>query len=668
MINLYLTSRTAVRRLFAFLFVPTTEPELAAAQYRAFQHQVPLVYVILLSNAWILAASYAGTAPLHLTFSLPFVLSAVCVPRLIMWWRGRGQNVEPEKARTELLRANLLSWILSLGFSSWAISLGEYGSWSGKMHVAFFMATTTIGCLACLSQMRSAAIAVLAICSGSFVVFFAATQNPTLVAMAINMLLVGAAMIILVQFNYRDFNALVVSRRVLQEERSRAIALSDQNLRLANLDSLTNLPNRRSFFSTLPAMVERRGAQGDKVILGILDLDGFKSINDTFGHGVGDTLLRRVVDRLVTLAGQDFQLFRLGGDEFALIFESSDIEEVQTLASGVAAALRDPFQLPACTALLSGTTGLAIYPDMASNDTELFERADYAMYHAKRDVAPGGVRLFTTEDEAEIRRSSAIEQALKTADLESELSMVFQPIVDLHTNCAVGFEALARWQSRELGAVSPGEFVPVAERAGLINRVTLVLLRRALAAAEAWPQSIRLSFNLSVCDIVSPEGLMRIIATIGQSKVSPSRIDFEITETAMVGDFHTLMQAVETLKRIGVGISIDDFGTGYSSLRQVHQLPLDKLKVDRSFVSNINANPAGQKILKSLLSLCDELQLSCVVEGVETAGELEAVRALGCELVQGFYYSRPLDADAALDYLARQPGALASGPSLTQQA
>lgn len=638
----------------AFFSVPQNKPELVKAQHSAFQQQMPLLYLILLINTWILVTAFVGSAPELRTFGVPIALTVVCVARLIGWWRRRDQPVGPAKARSDLVKTNILAWILAGTFSWWALSLFPYGTVPMQMHIAFFMVTTVVGCLFCLSHLRSAAMGVMVIFNSAFVGFFASTGDTLFVSLAVNAALICAAMAVILLFNYRDFTSLVESRRVLQEQQAKTLALSNENFRLANLDSLTNLPNRRSFFSTLRERIEED--DGSKVILGVLDLDGFKPINDTYGHPVGDALLCHLADRITYVGGDAVQLFRLGGDEFALLFNTGDIDEAKRIGARICHSVRDPLRLTACTARISGTMGLAVYPDMAKNGTELFERTDYAMYRAKRGDGRGDVWVFTEQDEAEIKRGSVVETALKGADLEHELSMVYQPIIDIRSNRTVGFEALARWTNPELGTVSPVEFIPAAERAGLIGDVTIVLLRQALAAAESWPSNIRLSFNLSVVDIASAENLLRITSIIGQSTVSPQRIDLEITETAMVKDFSSFMAAVGALKSIGVCISLDDFGTGFSSLRQVHQLPLDKLKIDRSFVMNVDQNRSSQKIIKSLIALCEDLQLECVVEGVETVDELNAIKELGCELVQGYYYSRPLAQDAVGVFLKQEVG------------
>ena len=210
------------------------------------------------------------------------------------------------------------------------------------------------------------------------------------------------------------------------------------------------------------------------------------------------------------------------------------------------------------------------------------------------------------------------------------------------------------WHSPRLGLVSPADFIPAAERIGLIRPLTQALLIRALATAKTWPDDIRLSFNLSAHDICSPDGILPLITIIENSGLPPRRIDFELTETAVTFDFVRAQQSIAALKAMGCGISLDDFGTGYSSLSHVHRLPLDKLKIDRSFVADINDNPVSHKIIKSLTGLCDDMEIACVVEGVETRAQLDTLRRLGCDFIQGYYFAKPMRLDAIGDYLARE--------------
>ncbi|MEM9966057.1 MAG: EAL domain-containing protein, partial [Asticcacaulis sp.] len=233
-----------------------------------------------------------------------------------------------------------------------------------------------------------------------------------------------------------------------------------------------------------------------------------------------------------------------------------------------------------------------------------------------------------------------------------ELSVVFQPIVHIKTRIPIAFEALARWQSPLLGRVSPVEFIPVAERSGMIGLLTRQLLKKALATATQWPEGLRLSFNLSAHDLSSAEGVLRLIAIVKASGFDPKRLDFEITETAVMHDVNEVTEAINTLKALGCGISLDDFGTGFASLSQMHALPLTRIKIDRSFIVNIDQKPASYKIVKSLVTLCTDMGLGCVTEGVETEAEARVLLQLGCGTAQGYFYSQPLLATEIDSYLA----------------
>lgn len=500
-------------------------------------------------------------------------------------------------------------------------------------------------------HVRKAALMVTAGFSIPFVLFFGLSGNPTLVSIAVNLLLVSIAMVCVVLIYSGDFAALVDSRQGLERKNAETEKLSQENLRLANLDSLTGLGNRRLFFTSLHQALATAKQNGTRVGLGLLDLDGFKPVNDTFGHTVGDTLLAALVSRLEEVSGEGIAIFRLGGDEFALLAQGDTVDGLKDTAYDICAAIREPFNLGSTIVRIGGTIGLSMWPDLTKDGDELFEQADYALYQAKRGGGRGEAWLFTQAYAEEMRRNSVIEQTLRGARLEDELTMMFQPIVDIASGRPIGFEALARWVSPQLGPVSPAEFIPIAERAGLVSGLTVVLLKKALDIATTWPAHLRLSFNLSIHDIASPENVLRLISIIGTSSFSPRRLDLEITETAMVNDFSKVLAAVESLKSLGVGISLDDFGTGFSSLKQVHQLPLDKIKIDRSFVTGVHANANSRKIIRSLVSLCRDMNLSCVVEGVESRDELRALAELGCELVQGYLYSRPLTPSDVLGYV-----------------
>lgn len=633
------------RKIQQFMAVQSTNPELLKAQYRAFTHQMPMMYFILLTSTWALAVTHLGLAPYWLTLGVPSLFTVGCLLRVFIWLRTRNVDPSPELALTALQRTNGLAGAIASAFTLWSFALVPYGDAYTRSHVAFYMAITVISCIFCLMYLRSAAFIVTIVVNGAFIAFFVSTAQPTFVAIAINILLVCAGMMSILLTNYRNFESMVVSKQ-------KSDALSNENFRLANLDSLTGLGNRRAFFAALEVNLRRASTSGTRMALAVMDLDGFKPVNDLYGHSVGDRLLVDVANRLSeTLTAST--AFRLGGDEFAIIAPlPPENTELLINANNVAAQLRQPYQMPEGVVHISASMGIAVFPDLALSPEELFDRADYALYHAKKRHR-GGAVLFNTDHKDKINLDARIESVLKQANLEKELSLVFQPIVNVSDHSILGFEALARWASPTLGEVSPARFIPVAERAGIIGELTKTLLRKALAAATCWDAHLRLAFNLSAHDLNSNESALAILSVVERSGFDPKRLDLEITETAFAHDFAQITHSVEMLRRLGCGISLDDFGTGYSSLTRLHALPLTKFKIDRSFVANLHTKPASYKIVKSLLALSADMGLDCVIEGVETKEELQALKALGGTSVQGYLFSPPLPEDEAR-YLAAQ--------------
>lgn len=628
-----------------FMSVRTDNTELLRAQLDALSRLVPLLYFILVANAWVMAVTFVGKAPTWLSVYVAAALSAVCAFRLVQWWRKKGLRLTDQQAARELRKTNKIAAVLGVVFSAWAIALFPYGDAYAQAYVGTFLTMAMLSSMLCLIHLRSAAIIVALTVSIPFATFFASTGIPTLIGTAINVTLVTIAVVIVILIQYRDFTRMV-------EAQKRTEQLSNENLRLANLDSLTSLPNRRAFFAHLETVFDTAPAKGTRIALGIIDLDGFKPVNDLYGHAMGDRLLIAVAERLSAhCPGGAFFMSRLGGDEFAyVVTDAPDNDTLIAQAEQLTQALRAPFTLPEATVQISASAGIAVYPEMATGPNHLFERADYALYHGK-SARRGGAILFSADHEAQINSDARIEQALKRADFETELSVMFQPIVDIRTQQTIGFEALARWNSPVLGRVSPGAFIPVAERAGIINSLTRPLLKKALTAAERWSPDLRLSFNLSAYDLNSAESTLAIVAIIQASAFDAERLDLEITETAFTHDFEQVQRSIEMLRLLGCGISLDDFGTGYSTLSRLHALPLTKIKIDRSFVTGLHKSPASFKIVKSLLALSRDMGLDCVIEGVETDEEMAALRMLGGLMVQGYFYSAPIIEDQIAAYL-----------------
>ncbi len=629
-------------------------PELMIAQAKAFSRQIPMMYMLVVTNAVVLAATHFQSSPLWLTVGGPMVLGLGSALRVAAWWRVRHDAMTAERAAIMLRGTVWAAVVMSVGFTAWSLALYPYGDSFQKGHVAFYMAITVIACIFCLMHLRAAPLIVTALVLGPMTVFFSLTGIAVFQALAVNVLVVAVVMVAILVIHYREFSDLVESRGALIAQADEARRLSDENDRLANLDSLTGLPNRRRFFKELDAQVEQARQHGRGLIVGVIDLDGFKPVNDAFGHATGDRLLTEVGRRLETFPGTPLFVARLGGDEFGLIIDTPlSRSGLQALGGELCELLQTPYRLPGVKVQIGGSIGFCTYPDAAETRDQLFERADYALCFAKQNLK-GSAVVFDERHEADIRQLSRVEQALRRAELDKELHIHFQPILDISTKRTVAFEALARWTSPELGEVPPDVFINAAERSGQIVEITRVLITKALAAVRTWPMDMRVSINLSARDIASMETVGRIVDIVMESQVAAHRIDFEITETAIVCDFDQARAALLTLHAIGARTALDDFGTGHSSLSHVRLLPLDKLKIDASFVSDIAYNQASEDIVKTVLQLCRNLRIDCVVEGVETKDQLDRVAALGGVVMQGYHFARPMPADAVAGYLAQE--------------
>ncbi|MBC3953658.1 putative bifunctional diguanylate cyclase/phosphodiesterase [Pseudomonas triticifolii] len=629
--------------LRTLMSVPAHNPRLLQAQYVALSRQLPLMYFVLLVNTWALAFTHR-TAPLWLTLLVPALLTLVCGIRARMWLRTVNRIPSESIILATLRSTNGLAGIIAAAFAGWSLALYPYGDAYAQAHVAFFMGITVIVCIFCMMHLQPAALTTAVVVNAAFVVFFASTHNMIFIATAVNIVLVSIGMLIILRYQYRDFKSLVNVQ--LKTER-----LSNENLLLANQDSLTGLPNRRQFFQTLDLAMSQALEQGTGLAVGVLDLDGFKPVNDLYGHRTGDQLLIMVAERLRAVVSDTVHVSRLGGDEFALVIKGNiSNDALLALGKRLCDQMHDNFQLLDMPIQIGATFGIATYPATADNATQLFEYADYALYQGKNHNQ-GTTCLFSTAHREQLHADGVTEQALRRANLETEFYVLFQPIMESCSRETVAFEALARWNSPELGPVSPARFIPIAERIGMINKLTAPLLTLALQKALSWPDPIRLAFNLSAHDFATCESVNLIVGIIENSGFDPSRLDLEITETAVMQDIVQVQQAVAQFRQLGCGISLDDFGTGFSSLSQLHALALTKLKIDRSFVTGVHDNPASYKIVKSLVALSLDMSLGCVIEGVETQEELTTLQTLGCTMVQGYFYSRPISFEDTLKWL-----------------
>ena len=419
-------------------------------------------------------------------------------------------------------------------------------------------------------------------------------------------------------------------------------------------DPLTGLGNRNRLREKVNQLAAERADDPAPFTIGIVNLDGFRPINDLFGRDAGDEILCQVAHRLSACMPTGAIVTRLGRDEFAfvlpLVFERQSAERIGAMFKEVLSA---PYDLGDRHVRLSASFGFAVYPFAGEDFPDLLKSAETALYRSKRK-GTGRVTVYSSEIADEMRRSTQIEQALRNAIIADEVDVHFQPIVNLSGDEVVGFEALARWTDADLGFVSPAVFVPLAEERGFIDILTETLLRKAAAAAVAWPHDLFLSFNLSsaqLTDVRTSQNVMSIINRVG---LDPRRLELEITETAVVADPETASKIIADLRAEGVRISLDDFGTGQSSLGRLMDFSFDKLKIDRAFVSRITQDPAAEHIIRAIVAMCEGLGLEVVAEGVEDFAEALKLKALGCGMAQGYFYGKAMDRNAVKTFLAEK--------------
>ncbi|MEQ9638369.1 MAG: EAL domain-containing protein [Devosia marina] len=643
---------SVLRRFFEISPSPTDTPELALAQWRALSRQVPLMYIMLVANTLILAWTHLDAAPVELTVYIPAALTAICLLRTITWWRSRERVLDPSRVRAKLRGIIWTGAAVALGFTAWSFSLFPYGDAYLQSQIAFYMGITTIGCMFCLMHVRVAALVVGICVLGPFAVFFSATGEETLVAIAINMVLVVAVLLIILLSNSRDFADLVDSRSAIARRQLETLRLGEENQRLANMDTLTGLPNRRSFDRHLATVLQEAELEGRRIVVGRLDLDGFKSINQIFGQLAGDRVLVEAARRIESLRRADSFVARLESNTFGLILvEPIDRQTLVHAGEVLCGAMRLSFEQPEGVIRLTASAGFAVSEPGDTGD-QLFDRADYALSAAKREQRGSSV-IFSEVHAKEISRVRQMEHLLYSADLDDEIYVVLQPQYDVSLGATTGFEVLARWRSPVLGEISPAEFIPMAERTGRISNVTQSVLRKALAISRTLPPSIRLSVNLSANDIGSTTAIEQIVALFERGR-GPCQIDFEVTETAAMRDLKQANQSLLILLGLGARIALDDFGTGHSSLTHVQQLPLHRIKIDRSFVAEVTNDIASRAIVKTMVDLCRNLGISCVFEGVETEEQLQALVALGGTVMQGYFFGRPMAVDEVEAYLQRE--------------
>jgi len=417
--------------------------------------------------------------------------------------------------------------------------------------------------------------------------------------------------------------------------------------RLAQYDSLTGLANRHRMGKRLSATLTAYQKSKRSCAVMMMDLDRFKAVNDTLGHPAGDELLKQVAGRLQRIVTEPgCEIGRLGGDEFQIMIpDLDDRGRLGEIARTIITMISQPYQIEGSRCVIGASVGIAIAPYDGINSEELIRSADLALY-ASKGGGRGQFRFYSSELHSEAERRRQIEEELRDALAHDQMHVVYQPIIDTKSNKVVSLEALARWTHPELGEISPGVFIPIAEEANLIGALGDWVLKRACAEAAAWPGGVRVAVNVSASQFGNAGFAAVVAQALAHSGLQPERLELELTESVFLGDENATSDMFAQLKLLGVRLALDDFGTGYSSLSYLQHAPFDKIKIDKSFIRGVTRPESrNSAIIASIVSLADALKMDTTAEGIEAQDELNAMRALGVKQIQGFIYAAAVPPD-----------------------
>jgi diguanylate cyclase (GGDEF)-like protein len=619
-------------------------------RYRALQRQIPLLYAIALVN--FLGLHFASGEPTMKLVQPITLLVLFVLVRLVYWVRMRGRVLAPERILVELRRTLFFAGLLSVAFGYSAISLYDQLPAGDRHLVILFASMAAVGCAYGLTSFPAAARLPLLLFALPFAARLVASGNAAHAGVGISLGLMTLMILRLVNLHNEGFVQLVWSRSEVETERERAqraeqaaLAEKARVRQVADSDPLTALANRRAFSAELDARLAPPGP-APCFALALLDLDGFKPINDTFGHAAGDALLIEVAARLRREAGAGALVARIGGDEFALILPCGNEAALIRAGERVCAALERPYRVERREFRISACCGLTLLTPGSGDVATALSQGDAALYSGKQS-GRGRVALFTPAIAEANRRRISIERALRHPNVSSEFSLVFQPVFDLASGALRAFEALARWNHPALGPITPSEFIPITEQINLVEQLSDGLFARACAEAAHWAGAVRLSFNLSAIQLCSASSAARLLAIAAEQGVEARRLQFEVTETAMLVDFRSARLNLERLRAAGARIVLDDFGAGFASISYLREIVFDAIKIDGSLIAGAAESEAGERLLKGVLDLCASLCVPCVAEHIERTEQIEMLRALNCRDGQGFALSPPLPADEA---------------------
>jgi diguanylate cyclase (GGDEF)-like protein len=468
--------------------------------------------------------------------------------------------------------------------------------------------------------------------------------DPLKAAMGVVIMLFVLAMMDITLQTYE----MILKATVSAEEKA---ALAERNAEIARRDDLTGVSNRTAFLEKFERQLAGSEGRGRLLSLHWLDLDRFKEVNDSLGHLAGNALLVEVASRLMAEFGAEGIVARLGGDEFAIV-RAVDVEaDAEPIAQRILSLVAQPVEFRGRRLHVSASVGVAVAPPGEADADTLLKNADLALYRAKED-GRNTYRVYAPEMDEKLERQRQVGAELHGALARREFSLHFQPIFDLETDEIMSCEALLRWENRRLGTVSPAEFIHIAEESGLIVEIGGWVLREACRIASEWPPHVRVAVNLSPIQLQSANLLTVIMTALSESGLPAERLELEVTESVLLYDIEASLAVLNAINRMNVATTLDDFGTGYSSLSYLTKFPFQKLKIDRSFIVDLDEHPAHAAIVQTVVELATTLGMHTVAEGIETPEQLEQLRRTRCTAGQGFLLGRPMPASVVASMLA----------------
>lgn len=611
-------------------------------RYETLQRQIPIIYLLAIVNFSGLELATGGRLTVGLNF--PTLLAACAAIRVAHWCRPPAE-VGPALMLRRLKQTHWLTGVICLLLCMRCLYLLRTLDASFDVAVILFGGLTAIGAAYGLSAHSTASRTPLLVLALPLAAMAIVSSNAMFVGAALSLAVVALLILRLLNVHNTHFTELIRSRSTIAHEQELAEHARRDALVAARTDFLTALPNRRAFIA---AIDEKIAAAGSAFAIAIVDLDRFKSINDTFGHASGDDVLKTVAARLQQAADEQTVVARLGGDEFGLLFPAlSDAIQAQAVGASLMREVNQLANIRGRKLPVSACCGLAVSPPaLGKTASSVLAHADLALYHAKENGS-GHVSVFEAAMEGPYRRRAKIEAALQLSAVHRRIHLLFQPIIDLQSGHLLAHEALARWNDPELGAVSPSEFVPLAEQLNIIGDISNTLMLKAFAEAASWPDSVRLSFNLSAVQLCSTGSAEAIVSALRTAGIGAGRLQVEVTETSLLSDFGTARDNLEKLRAEGALIVLDDFGAGYASIGYLRELRFDQIKLDGSLVTAAQDSAEGERLLGSVICLCNALGVWTVAEHIESERQLQLLVKLGCRAGQGHFFQRPMPAEAA---------------------